>query len=266
MIVVVVVGSLILAAIVTIFDRANQAAQAVLWKVESPALGAEVLQLMAEDLGRVMGTEDVTFQIRNGLDNGFVRAEMVLRRTFHDSENKEQTLEEIIWRAAYDHGGQTPGLVIYRSYEGVAREDKLLDENRQEWEKNYPFVPICRGVTFFQIQAYKGEDLVEQWPPSAPPMGVKLTISFAEPYETVRGTWDVGDEWKVSRTVAIDPMRQIKFRMSSVPEVNEPAGSEEPSPEEPGTTGTEQKERPTGPQTSGERPTDAQVSRPTRSR
>ena len=136
----------------------------------------------------------MTVQVRNGFDNGFVRAELVLRRTFHDNENKEQVLEEITWRAGYDHEGDTPGLVVYRSREGMAREDKLLEDQRQDWEKNYPFVPICRGVTFFQIQACKGDELLDQWPASAPPPGVKVTISFAEPYETVRGTRDVLDE------------------------------------------------------------------------
>lgn len=260
MIVVVIVGSLVLTAIATIYGRANRAAEAVLEKVQSPALAAEVLQLIAEDLRPVMGTEDVTLQIRNGFDNGFVRAEMVLRRTFRDGENEEQILEEITWRAAYDHGGQTPGLILYRSYEGVAPEDKLLDENRENWERNYPFVPICRGLTFFQIQAYKGEDLVEQWPPSAPPTGVKITLSFAEPYETVRGTADVEEELKVSRTIAIDPTRDIKFKLASVPDANEPGASKE-QPSEDGGAAERMGDGRSGASTSGERRTDEPASR-----
>jgi hypothetical protein len=170
----------------------------------------------------------VIVQIRNGFDNGFVRAELVLRRMFHDKENKEQVLEEIIWRAGYDHQGDTPGLIIYRSREGMGREDKLLEDQRADWEKNYPFVPICRGVTFFQIQAYKGEELVDQWPPSVPPAGVKVTISFAEPYETVRGTRDVPDEQKIGRTFVIDAMRKIKFSMGATEEPGEAGDSGDP--------------------------------------
>jgi hypothetical protein len=211
----VVIGGMILTAILSIYARANQAADAVLRKIESPALASEVLQLISEDIDRALGAEDVIVQVRNGIDNGFVRAELVLRRMFHDKENKEQVLEEITWRAGYDHQGDAPGLMIYRSREGMGREDKLLEDQRADWEKNYPFVPICRGVTFFQIQAYKGDELVDQWPPSAPPAGVKVTISFAEPYETVRGTRDVLDEQKISRTFVIDAMRKIKFAMNS---------------------------------------------------
>lgn len=217
MLAVVIIGAMILTALLGIYGRVNRAAQAVLKKVEGPSLASEVLQLMAEDLGQALAADDVTVQIRNGFDNGFARAELVLRRVFHDNANKEQTLEEVTWRAGYDQEGATPGLVVYRSQEGIVPPDKLLDEQRDVWEKNYPLVPICRGVTFFQIQAYKGENLVDQWPPSAPPAGVRITLSFAEPYETVRGTWDVLDEEKTSRTIVIDAMRTIKFVLPSEP-------------------------------------------------
>jgi prepilin-type N-terminal cleavage/methylation domain-containing protein len=221
MLVAMVIGAMILTAVLSIYNRANRAADAVLAKIESPSLATEVLQLIAEDLGRTLGGEGVTIQIRNGFDNRFARAELVLRRTFQDKEDKDQMLEEIIWRAAYDHEGETPGLILYRSYGGVTQEDKLLDDNRASWEKNYPFVPICRGVTFFQLQACQGDELVEQWSAPALPVGVKITLSFAEPYETVRGTYDVVDEEKVSRTMALDATRTIKFVLAAGSEPNE---------------------------------------------
>lgn len=235
----VIIGGMVLTAILGVYNRANHAANAVLRKIESPALVSEVLQLIAEDVDRALGAEDVTVQIRNGFDNGFVRAELVLRRTFHDKDNKEQVLEEIIWRAGYDHEGDAPGLVIYRSREGMGREDKLLEDQREDWEKSYPFVPICRGVTFFQIQAYKGDELVDQWPLGAPPAGVKVTISFAEPYETVRGTRDVLDEDKIARTFVVNAMRKIKFATDSRGDPNAPSDpnqetmDEKPSEESP---------------------------------
>jgi len=232
MLAVVIIGSMVLVAILTIYDRANQAADAVLRKIDSPAWAQEVLQLIAEDLDRALGAqEDVTVQVRNGSDNGFQRAELVLRRTYHDNENKEQTLEEITWRAGYDYEGQTPGLVVYRGYEGVAREDRLLDDNREDWEKSYPFVPICRGVTFFQIQACRGDELLDQWPASPPPPGVRITISFGEPNEMVRGGYDVADRDKISRIVAINPMRKIQFAGLAGPDANAPADPNAPAPD-----------------------------------
>ncbi len=230
----VIIGAMILTAVLGIYGRANRAADAVLRKIESPSVASEVLQLIAEDLGRTLGAGDVSVQIRNGFDNGFVRAELVLRRTFHDKDNKEQTLEEITWRAGYDHEGLRPGLILYRSYEGIAPEDKLLDDNRADWEKNYPFVPICRGMTFFQVQAYKGDELLEQWAASSPPPGgVKVTISFVEPYETVRGTYDVLEQDRISRTIVIDAARKIKFTLPASPDANDRSEPKEPNEQSP---------------------------------
>jgi type II secretory pathway pseudopilin PulG len=226
----VIIGSMVLVAILSIYGRANQAANAVLAKVESPALASEVLQLIARDLDRTLGADDMVVQIRNGLDHGFARAELVLRRVYHDKDNKEQVLDEITWRAAYDSGGDTPGLVIYRSREGTGREDRLLEDQREDWEKNYPFVPICRGVTFFQVQACKGEELVDKWPLSTAPAGVKVTISFAKSYETLSGARDVPEEDKISRTLVLNAMRKIKFAMDSAGDVNQPDANE-PVPE-----------------------------------
>jgi hypothetical protein len=233
----VIIGSMVLVAILSIYGRVNQAASAVLAKIESPALASEVLQLIARDLDRTLGADDVVVQIRNGFDNGFARAELVLRRVYHDKDNKEQVLDEITWRAGYDSAGDTPGLVIYRSREGTGLEDRLLEDQREDWEKNYPLVPICRGVTFFQIQAVKGEEFVDTWPLSTAPAGVKVTLAFAESYETVRGTRDVPDEEKISRTLVVNAMRKIKFAMDSAEDANQPDANQpdanEPAVKEP---------------------------------
>ncbi len=213
MLVALVIGAMVLVAVLTVYGRANHAAQAILGRIESPAVGTEVLQLLAEDLDRVMsGEQGFTLEIKSGLDNGFARAQLVMRRTMRDSKNAEKVFEEITWRAGYDYDGVTPGLVIYRGHEGIDLEDKLLDPKREAWENSYPLVPLCRGVTVFRLEIPKGEDeFVDQWTEPTLPPGVRVTISFAQPHETVRGTWDVYDEEKIIRTIAIDKTRKIKF-------------------------------------------------------
>jgi len=261
LLVVVIIGSMILTAILTIYGRAQQAADAVLRKIDSPSWASEVLQLIARDLDRIVNAEGVTVQIRNGLDNRFQRAELVLRRTYHDNENKELTLEEITWRAGYDQEGRSPGLVLYRGYEGVAPEDKLLDDNREDWEKGYPLVPVCRGVTFFRIQACKGEELLDQWPASAAPPGVKITISFAEPRETVGGVYEVPEAYKISRIVAIDPTRKVQFALLARSDPNAVADPNASSKKEKASDKPASKEqRPNEPTTNEQTPA------PTRSR
>lgn len=208
-----VIGAIVLTAILGIYARANRAADAVLRKIDAPVLATEVLQLIAEDLDRALGGEDVSIQVRNGFDNGFVTAQLTLRRTVRDEQNKEQLLEEIVWRAGYDYDSAVPGLVIYRSHEGVGLEDKLLDQKREALESNYPLIPVCRGVTFFKIEIPKGGGFLDRWAEASLPTGVTVTLSFAKPYETVRGTQDVLDHEKISRTVAIDRTRAIRFTL-----------------------------------------------------
>jgi len=215
MLVAMVIGAMVLTAILGVYGRAHRAAEAVRNKIETPVLTAEVLQLIAQDLDRVLGAEDVSIQVRNGFDNGFVTAQLILRRTVRDSQNKEQLLEEIVWRGAYDYDSAIPGLVLYRSHEGVGLEDKLLDGKREDLESQYPLIPVCRGVTFFKIEVPKGIGFVDRWSEATLPTGVKVTLSFAEPYETVRGTRDVQEYEKTSRTIAIDRTRAIKFAVTS---------------------------------------------------
>jgi len=258
---VVIIGGLVLATVLRVYGQANRAAEAVLTKIDSPSWAAEVLQLIAKDLDRTLGAENVTLQIRNGLDNTFQRGELVLRRTYHDNENKEQTFEQITWRAGYDHEGSSPGLILYRSYEGIGQEDKLFDDEREEWEKLYPFVPICRGLTFFQVQAIQGDQLLDQWPASPPPTGVKITISFGQPMETVRGVYEVAQRDKISRTMAVDVTRKIAFALpagmdanqASDPNTPAPGTGRDPSSGRPSSPGQSPREQPTNERRTNER-------------
>jgi hypothetical protein len=238
MLVALVIGAMVLAAILGVYARANRASEAVLRKIDTPMLAAEVLQLVAEDLDRALGADDVTVQVKNGFDNGFITAELILRRTVRTIDNREQLLEEITWRGAYDYDSATPGLVIYRSHEGVGSEDKLLDAKRDTLEDERPFIPVCRGITFFKIEIPKGDGYVDRWTDSALPTGVKVTLSFANPYETVRGTFDVLDHEKTSRTIAVDRTRAIKF---TLPQATGAGNSE--SEDDPNATDEPQTER-----------------------
>ena len=235
MLAVLVISAMVLTAILAVYTRANRAAAAVVKKIETPVLVAEVLQLIAKDLDRVMGEENVSLQVKNGFDNGFVTAQMTLRRTVEDAQKKEQLLEEIVWRAAYDYDSAIPGMVIYRSYEGIGLEDKLFDQKRAALETESPLIPICRGVTFFKIEIPKGEGYLDRWSEAGLPGGVKVTVSFANPYETVRGTQDVLEHEKAGRTMAINRTRMIPFTLppesgtDEAEQAQETQGTNEPS-------------------------------------
>ncbi len=227
-----VIGAMVLTAILGIYGRANQAAQAVRKKIEAPAMATETLQLIAQDLDRIMETSDVEVQVKNGFDNGYPSAELTLRRTYKDSKNEKQTFEEIVWRSAYDYDSPEPGLVLYRSYTGIGLEDKLLDSKRDDWEINYPYIPVCAGLTVFEIEVPKGDGVVRVWPSGDAPTAVKVTVSFGETYEGANGALDVSEADKVTRTMAIDKTRAIKFTLAAEGGMGGQEGQEGQSEEE----------------------------------
>jgi Tfp pilus assembly protein PilV len=222
------ISAMILAAVLGIYSRAEHTADAVTRRLESPHLSSEILQRIAEDLDRIIAADsDTRITIMNRFDKALPTAQLTIRKTITDSKNREQIFEEIIWQANYDYDTGSNGLTLYRSHTGMTLEDKLLDEKRKDWEKTYSFVPICTGVTFFKIQVPLGENLRDAWANSSLPSGIKVTISFAEPFKTVSGTLDVPEAEKITRTIAIDRTRKIKFEIPVVQEQEEQTGQKE---------------------------------------
>jgi hypothetical protein len=213
-----IIGSMVLVAVLGVYHRAENSAAAVVRRLHSSRAPGEVLQRIAEDLDNMISAgSDVKITIENKFENaadvGLIPgARLTMTRTFRDGQNKEQVFEQIVWQSSYDFESSEGGLVLYRSHSGLKEEDKLLDRDKADWEKEL-FVPICGGVTFFRIEAFTGKNPVDQWNGSPPP-GIVATISFAKPYKKPDGTYDVPDDQKTTRTIAIDRSRKIKFEIS----------------------------------------------------
>ena len=204
------IAAMVLVAVLGIYSRAQRSAAAITRRLDSSRLPFEVLQRIAEDLDAVVAAaSDTKVTVENKLVKGYSSARLTIVKTIYDSSNKSKTFEKIIWQTSVDDDAN--GLVLYRSHDGIALEDKLLDEKRKSWEKEFSFVPICAGVTFFKIQVPKGEDFQNKWTSDSLPYGIAVTISFAEPFKTLAGTLDVLDAEKITRTIAIDRTRKIKF-------------------------------------------------------
>ena len=209
------IGSMVLVVVLGIYTRAEQTAASITYRLDSNLLPREVLQRIAEDLDGIVGANSDTKIIisRNKLDHLFQSARMEIIKTITDSKNNPVTFEKIVWQSSYDYDSWVDGLVLYRSHTGMAVEDKLLDEPRADWEKEYSFVPICEGVTFFKIQVPVGDKLQNRWVSDKLPTGIIVTISFAEPFKTVEGFFDMPDEEKITRTIAVNRSRKIKFKV-----------------------------------------------------
>ena len=243
------IGAMLTVAVLGIYHRAEKSATAITRKLDGSRLPGEVLQRIVEDLDNIISsTSDAKITIENKIENaasnGLIpAARLTITRTIQDSKDNEQKFEEIIWQSSYDIQSAGNGLILYRSHSGMNMEDKVLEKNKDDFEREL-FVPICGGVTFFKISALAGKEPVERWD-GAPPRGIVETISFAEPNKKVDGTLDVLDEEKITRTIAIDRTRKIRFDTSAgdsgqgeegteegIEETNMP-GSEKPLPSSP---------------------------------
>ena len=216
------IGSMVLVAILAIHGRAERSTAALTNKLDSFRLPGEVMQRIAEDLDRIIESgSDTRVTVENKFQDGYNSARLKIRRTYRDKNDKLQTFEEIIWQTAYDYDSDANGLVLYRSHSGLAAEDKLLDKDKEDWEREL-FVPMCTGVTLFKIQIPADEEPLDRWAKPALPHGLIITISFTEPFKMIDGTLDVPDEEKTIRTIAIDRTRKIKFVIAEKPDSNEP--------------------------------------------
>ncbi len=216
------IGAMISVAVLGVYTRADRSAAAVVQRLDSFRLPNEVLQRIAEDLDAVFSSGSTAkVIIENKLVNVagtklLAAARLTITDTIEDSRNRELKFKEIIWQSSYDVASPADDLILYRSYSGITWEDKVLDKNKEDWERDL-FIPICGGVTFFKIEAVTGTIKAERWN-GAPPPGIAITISFAEPYKKVDGTFDVPDEEKITRTIALDRTRKIRFEIEAPPE------------------------------------------------
>src|SRR4030042_190378 len=203
---------MVLVTVLGIDSRAGSVSATITRRFEDARLPSEVLQRIAEDLDRMIASDaSIKVTINNKFVHGYATAQRAINKTITDSKNSLKVFEQIIWQTNYDYDAN--GLILYRhrSSEVGLLEDKLLDAERESWEQEL-FIPICEGITFFNIQALRNEQVIDKWNGPLPP-GIEVAISFAEPFKTMDNTWDVYEEQKFTRTIAIDRTRKMKFKI-----------------------------------------------------
>ena len=214
------VGTMVLIVVLALYNRGQSGSAAVIDRMESNRLPREIFQRIAEDLDRVVGAGQGTqIDILNKLQDGFSVAKIEILRNIIDAKDQSQIFEKIVWQSSVDPDSGL--LTLYRSHSGIALEDALLDSQKEAWQQEV-FVPICAGLTLFRIEVPKGETPIDRWTGEGLPPAVKVTLSFAQPYKTVTGTFDVPEQDKLVRTIAIDRTRKLAFNIPAL-DVNKPA-------------------------------------------
>jgi type II secretory pathway pseudopilin PulG len=226
-----VISAMVLAATLAIYQRMQRTAEAVLAKVDQSDVSSEVLQLIAEDLDSVTAAQGIQITFDNKTDKGFPVAKLSIRKTVTNKKNEEQLFEEIQWQGAYDAGNGR--VTLYRSHSGLAQEDRLLDRQRADVEKLYPFVPVCGGFTTFKIEAPQGNNLLSRWANPMLPTGLRVTLSVAEPVRSPLGRLEVPEESLITRMIAIDRTRQIRFEFAAWDANSPAADANQPGAETP---------------------------------
>lgn len=208
----VTIGSMVLVAVVTVYNRVQSCAAAISENLQREGLTNEILQRIAEDLDKVISTGAQTrITVENKHEKGLATARLTINKTIYDDKNKKQTFEQVIWQTDYDP--DTESLILYRSHSGIVTEDKLLDSQKEDWETEV-FVPICSGITFFRVQARRKDDFRTHWDQRMLPDAIVVIISFAPPHKTIQGTLEVRDSEKTTRTMAVDRTRKLRFKIT----------------------------------------------------
>ena len=236
-----VIGSMILIAVLSVYNRAESAASSINRLFDNYQTPREALQLIAEDLDRIItNNQDTTIRFQNKTElNGYHSARLEITKTILNKDSESTIFEKIVWQTAADPYSDANGLVLYRSHSGIALEDKLLDESKEQWQRDV-FVPVCEGITLFAVQTDTGQKqpdntpvIQDIWTSEALPTNVIVTISFTEPFEVLRGVWEIPEDKKITRTIAIDRTRKIAFVVEKKIAVTVEEEPNTPSSEEP---------------------------------
>jgi len=244
-----VIAAMVMVAVLGVYSRAESVAATIKRKFDSSRLPNEILQRIAEDLDQIMTSDAYTkVSVKSKYEKGFPTSQLIITKTVV-GDKKPMTYENIVWQTNYDYDSDSLVLYRQRTSELGLLEDKLLDEERENWEQEL-FVPICEGITFFEIKAVKDGELLDAFI-GRMPLGIQITISFAEPFKTVTNTFDVFEEDKFTRTIAIDRTRKLKFKIAPKQEKKPEDELTEGTKESEGTEGTDRTGKPGETETTG---------------
>jgi type II secretory pathway component PulJ len=206
-----VIAAMIMIAAIGIYMGVRRSEAAIEKRLESGFSDMEILQRITEDIDRLaLPGSGVAMSIKNKTElGGYKSAQMIIESKIYDKDNKPQVFEKIVWQSRADPDAN--GLIIYRAHSGYTLEDKMLDEPKEKYEREW-FIPICSGVTVFSVEAVSGGNVSQVWENQGLPQAVQISISFAEPQQDLLGNLTVPQEAIKAKTIVIDRFRQLAYQ------------------------------------------------------
>jgi prepilin-type N-terminal cleavage/methylation domain-containing protein len=209
--VVMTMAAMILTATLLIYQRVRGSVVTLVGYMEQSRLEDEILQKIAEDIDRLAAPGfEATINFRNKLDNGYISGQLVLENSYYGKGDRKQTFEQIAWQTWYSP--QDDVLYLYRMHDGLNVEDKVLEKNPEDSLSAGLYIPVARGVTFFELRAQQGENILAAWTSDKLPRAVRVGISFAPLQELADGSVGIPEEDITYRTIAIDRTRLIPYQ------------------------------------------------------
>ena len=206
-VVVLMVASLVLMAVLGIYNRMRVSGLVILDRLEQNRLQNEILQKIAEDIDRLAAPGfDATIKFQNRVNNGYRSASLILENSYYGNKDKKEIYERIEWLTSYDP--QLDSLKLYRMHGGLNIEDKVLGVDPEA----PPYIPVAEGLTHFEVKARQGDNVLGAWTSDTLPKGVRVALSFALPQQLSDGTVGVPEEDVFFRTIAIDRTRLISYQ------------------------------------------------------
>lgn len=205
-----IISAMIMIAVLGIYSSVKRTIASIDRRLERYGLPTEILQRIAEDIDRMLITvTDVKITFNNRQTKGnYSSGQLIIESTIYDTDNEPQIFEKIVWQSQSNPDAN--GLILYRAHSGYAMEDHILDEPKAKYAREF-FIPICDGLTYFSVQAVQGEELIDKWDEKTLPTALAITLSFANPVENLSGEYEVPEEKRIRRTIALDRTRRISY-------------------------------------------------------
>ena len=215
MITVLTISSMIITSVIMICSRTKRAAASINRKLDGNALPKEILQRIAEDLDRLAAPGfNTSVTIENKLSNNYNIARLIIENKYYNSASTPvpKTFEKVVWQSIYEP--LDDALTLYRSHSGINLEDKIIDGKLQQMQEAGAeiFVPICTGITYFEIFVPRGKEELKRWIQNNLPPNLVVRISLADFVENEFGEFEIPEGEIASRAIAIDRTRKIAFK------------------------------------------------------
>lgn len=210
-IVVLLIASMVLLAVMSIYNRVRASAAVIMDHLEQDRLQNEIMQKIAEDIDRMVAPGfDTTIKFRNKIDNDYRSAQLILESGYYGNTNKKKIYERIVWQTNFDPS--QGALILYRMHEGLNVEDKVLEKDADSSPSSGLYIPVASGVTYFELKAQQGENVLGAWTSETLPKSVRIALSFEPFQELYDGSVGVPEESTAIRTVAVDRTRKIPYQ------------------------------------------------------